>query len=90
MEKKLRSMSHHLSEFHKTNHVYILPFITLLIICTRVHNYNVQLSLEVPVMWVTVDPEMAWIALMNVQQPDTIWQNVLNYERDAVSQIKVS
>ncbi len=40
-------------------------------------------------MWITVDPEMAWISLMNIQQPDTIWQNVLNYERDPVAQIKV-
>ena len=40
-------------------------------------------------MWITVDPEMAWISLMNVQQPDTIWQNVLNYERDPVAQIRV-
>ena len=47
-------------------------------------------SLEVPVMWVSIDPELAWISLMNIQQPDTIWHNVLNYERDPVAQIRVS
>ena len=41
-------------------------------------------------MWVSIDPEMAWISLMNIQQPDTIWHNVLNYERDPVAQIRVS
>ena len=45
--------------------------------------------MEVPVMWVRVDPEMQWIRHINMQQPDTIWMNTLNYNRDAVSQLEV-
>ena len=46
-------------------------------------------STEVPVMWVRVDPEMQWIRRMNMQQPDTVWQNIIKYERDAVAQLEV-
>ena len=46
-------------------------------------------STEVPVMWVRVDPDMQWIRRMNMQQPDTVWQNIIKYERDAVAQLEV-
>ena len=46
-------------------------------------------STEVSVMWVRVDPDMQWIRRMNMQQPDTVWQNIIKYERDAVAQLEV-
>ena len=32
---------------------------------------------------------MLWLCVINIQQPDTVWQNTLNYERDAIAQLKV-
>ena len=37
-----------------------------------------------------VDPEMQWIRYLKPSLPDTVWINVLQYERDVVAQIEVS
>lgn len=46
--------------------------------------------MEVPVLWLRVDPEFQWLRQLVVEQPDTIWHNILKYERDAVAQVEVS
>uniref|UniRef100_A0A1X7SKZ2 Transcription initiation factor TFIID subunit 2 TPR repeats domain-containing protein n=1 Tax=Amphimedon queenslandica TaxID=400682 RepID=A0A1X7SKZ2_AMPQE len=43
---------------------------------------------EVPVLWVRVDPEMQWIRYLKPSLPDTVWINVLQYERDVVAQVE--
>ena len=40
-------------------------------------------------MWVRIDPEMQWIRYLKPSLPDTVWINVLQYERDVVAQIEV-
>ncbi len=45
--------------------------------------------MEVPVLWVRVDPELQWMRQVNMEQSDVIWQCMLKYERDAVAQIEV-
>lgn len=47
-----------------------------------------SLDVEVPVLWIKIDHEMLWLCVINIQQPDTVWQNTLNYERDAIAQLK--
>ena len=47
-------------------------------------------SMEVPVLWVRVDPEFQWLRHMVVEQPDTVWHNLLKYERDVVAQVEGS
>ena len=47
-------------------------------------------SMEVPVLWLRVDPEFQWLRQLSVEQPDTVWHSMLKYERDAVAQIEVS
>ena len=37
-----------------------------------------------------VDPEMQWIRYLKPSLPDTVWINVLQYERDVVAQVEVS
>ena len=46
--------------------------------------------MEVPVLWLRVDPEYQWLRQLSIEQPDTIWQSMLRYERDPVAQIEVS
>ena len=47
------------------------------------------LSAEVPVLWVRVDPEMQWLRSLQPTLPDTVWINILQYERDAIAQLEV-
>ncbi|XP_019854461.1 PREDICTED: transcription initiation factor TFIID subunit 2-like [Amphimedon queenslandica] len=47
-----------------------------------------SLDAEVPVLWVRVDPEMQWIRYLKPSLPDTVWINVLQYERDVVAQVE--
>ena len=47
------------------------------------------LSMEVPVLWVRVDPEFQWLRYLVMEQPDTVWHNLLKYERDAIAQLEV-
>lgn len=47
-------------------------------------------SLEVPVLWIRVDPEYQWLRRLNMEQADTIWQCMLRYERDATAQLEVN
>ena len=44
-------------------------------------------SMEVPVLWVRVDPEYQWIRQLTLEQSDTIWHCLLKYERDANAQL---
>ena len=44
-------------------------------------------SMEVPVLWVRVDPEYQWIRQLMLEQSDTIWHCLLKYERDANAQL---
>lgn len=53
-------------------------------------SFNFHHSMEVPVLWLRVDPEFQWLRQLVVEQPDTIWHNILKYERDAVAQVEVS
>ena len=46
-------------------------------------------SIEVPVLWVKVDMDMAWLANMYIQQSDTTLHHIIKYDRDAISQMKV-
>jgi transcription initiation factor TFIID subunit 2 len=43
--------------------------------------------MEVPVLWVRVDPEYQWIRQLTLEQSDTIWHCLLKYERDANAQL---
>ena len=45
------------------------------------------LSMEVPVLWVRVDPEYQWIRQLVLDQSDIVWQCLLKYERDASAQL---
>ena len=44
-------------------------------------------SMEVPVLWVRVDPKYQWIRQLTLEQSDTIWHCLLKYERDANAQL---
>ena len=46
-----------------------------------------HLSMEVPVLWVRVDPEYQWIRQLSLEQSDIVWQCLLKYERDANAQL---
>ena len=46
--------------------------------------------MEVPILWLRVDPEFQWLRQLSVEQPDTVWHSMLKYERDAVAQVEVS
>ena len=46
--------------------------------------------MEVPVLWLRIDPEFQWLRQLVVEQPDTVWHSMLKYERDAVAQVEVS
>ena len=46
--------------------------------------------MEVPVLWLRVDPEYQWVRQLVLEQPDTIWHNMLKYERDVLAQVEVS
>ena len=46
--------------------------------------------MEVPVLWLRVDPEYQWVRQLVMEQPDTIWHNMLKYERDVLAQVEVS
>ena len=50
----------------------------------------INVSMEVPVLWLRVDPEFQWLRQLSVEQPDTLWHSMLKYERDAVAQVEVS
>ena len=41
-------------------------------------------------MWLRVDPEYQWVRQLVVEQPDSIWHNMLKYERDVLAQVEVS
>ena len=43
--------------------------------------------MEVPVLWIRVDPEYQWIRQLTLEQSDTIWHCLLKYERDANAQL---
>ena len=43
--------------------------------------------MEVPVLWVRVDPEFQWIRQLVMEQSDTVWHCLLKYERDANAQL---
>jgi transcription initiation factor TFIID subunit 2 len=47
-----------------------------------------SLDMEVPVLWLRVDPEFQWLRQLSVEQPDTVWHSMLKYERDAVAQVE--
>jgi transcription initiation factor TFIID subunit 2 len=47
-----------------------------------------SLDMEVPVLWLRVDPELQWLRQLSTEQPDTVWHSMLKYERDAVAQIE--
>ena len=44
-------------------------------------------SMEVPVLWVRVDPDYQWIRHLAMEQADTVWHCLLKYERDANAQL---
>ena len=45
---------------------------------------------DIPVLWLRVDPDHAWIRQVTIEQPDTVWCMMLKYERDPNAQIMVS
>eukprot|EP00731_Ephydatia_muelleri_P017708 Em0010g806a len=45
-------------------------------------------GIEVPILWVRVDPDFQWIRKVNMEQADTTWQCILKYERDATAQVE--
>lgn len=47
-----------------------------------------SLDIEVPILWLRIDPDFQWIRRVNMEQADTIWQCILKYERDATAQIE--
>ncbi len=46
-------------------------------------------SADSPVLWLRVDPDMLMIRHVILEQPDFMWQYMLKYERDIVSQLEV-
>ena len=65
-----------------SEHVFTVVCVCVFWVC--------HISMEVPVLWLRVDPEFQWLRQLSVEQPDTVWQSMLKYERDAVAQIEVS
>ena len=47
-------------------------------------------SADSPVLWLRVDPEMSMLRQVTLEQPDFMWQYMLKYERDVVSQSEVN
>ena len=45
---------------------------------------------DIPILWLRVDPDHAWIRQVTIEQPDTVWCMLLKYERDPNAQIMVS
>ena len=43
-----------------------------------------------PLLWLRVDPEMSMLRQVTLEQPDFMWQYMLKYERDVVSQSEVT
>eukprot|EP00795_Rhopilema_esculentum_P015795 gene15795-7100_t len=41
-----------------------------------------------PVLWLRIDPDMAWVRQVALEQPDYMWQYELRHERDVTSQIE--
>ena len=46
-------------------------------------------SADSPVLWLRIDPEMSMLRQVTLEQPDFMWQYMLKYERDIVSQSEV-
>lgn len=42
---------------------------------------------DIPILWLRVDPDHAWIRQVTIEQPDTVWCMLLKYERDPNAQI---
>ena len=40
-------------------------------------------------LWLRVDPEYQWVRQLVMEQPDSIWHNMLKYERDVLAQVEV-
>ncbi len=54
------------------------------------HTCCLLFSADSPVLWLRVDPEMSMLRHVTLEQPDIMWQFMLKYERDVVSQCEVS
>ena len=50
--------------------------------------WHTHYSMEVPVLWVRVDPDLQWICHLTLEQSDITWQSLLKYEREANAQLE--
>ncbi|CAM6102974.1 unnamed protein product [Calypogeia fissa] len=48
---------------------------------------DVRLSLESPLLWLRADPQMEYIAEIHLNQPEQMWINQLEKDRDVVGQL---
>jgi len=45
-------------------------------------------SVESPVLWIRLDPDMSLLRAVEISQPDYQWQYQLRHERDVTAQVK--
>ncbi len=45
-------------------------------------------TLVSPISWIRIDPEMEWLARFSLHQPDIMWIEALENDRDVVSQLE--
>lgn len=46
-------------------------------------------SLSSPISWMQIDPEIEWLMSLSLEQPDFMWIEQLENEKDAISQYEV-
>lgn len=46
--------------------------------------------IQIPIMWIRVDPDMEWVRVLSFKQTETMWVNQLEKDRDVVAQIEAA
>lgn len=47
-------------------------------------------SIDSPILWMRIDPEMEWIRMIELSQPDFMWMEQLDKDKDVISQAEVT